>query len=445
MTYLGVKMKKLSTLFLFIIITFSMAKKSPDWVTTRPTSPFQYTGIGVVNKSKYESKDQYINAAKMKALNDISSTISVSISSKSKVTSSEVNNKVSESFNEDVSAITSANLEGYDFVGSWENKDEYWVYYRLDKHKWEEIQQKRVSEKVNSAMGFMKNGDKFATNGNVVSAVNAYANAFNAIVPILYLSPTVPFDKSTPIISVLDNKLVTLLNKLEYDAKNPLFEGIRSEIKGKQFSIVLNMGNIAVPSFPLFIGKFADFTDKNGKIYVTNKHINSEAPSSEVLIEVKCDVDKILNNGDYLELTKNWLAQQNWPSTTLRFVFKKPTVFIEVLEEGYDDLPYNKLSSEAKERLVQAGYDVARFPEDADMRLVIKATTRPAGSMGNLYFSYLDINWTLYGKSGDEVASKSLKPVKGGALSYDDASVKAFLKGASLLGDNITEAIKNKK
>jgi len=105
-------------------------------------------------------------------------------------------------------------------------------------------------------------------------------------------------------------------------------------------------------------------------------------------------------------------------------------------------LPYEELATAIKKELSNIGYSIARFPEDAEYRLIIKSSTREAGNMGQLYFSYVDITWVVYNKEGDEVATETMSPIKGGALSYDDASVKAYHKASTVLSTRILDLLK---
>lgn len=200
-----------------------------------------------------------------------------------------------------------------------------------------------------------------------------------------------------------------------------------------------------VGSFPMIIGKIKAKTDPSGSITVSQAMLDSEEQNSELLLEIKTDIEEIIPANTSAQVTRRWLQQMNWPSATAQILYEKPSVYIESIETGYDDMPYEQLEIAVKERLGDIGYGIARFPEDAEFRIVVKSKTRPAGSMGSLYFTYLDISWSLYNKTGDELMTDALKPVKGGALNYDDAGIKAYGKGSTALADRVITWIKENR
>ena len=109
----------------------SSAKEKPSWVMTRPDSLGYYVGIGVVQKGP---DDQNLHdIARGLALKDISSEISSYISSRTDRIIIEKAGILFEDYKSNLITKTRAHLEGYNFIDSWEDENEYWVYYRLSK------------------------------------------------------------------------------------------------------------------------------------------------------------------------------------------------------------------------------------------------------------------------------------------------------------------------
>ena len=99
------------------------AKKKPDWVISRPINQNYYIGIGVAEKSK-DNLD-YIQIAKDNALKNLASEININVSGdviskvieKSGISQDEIKSEIRTS--------TTANLEGYEVVGTYEDKNGY--------------------------------------------------------------------------------------------------------------------------------------------------------------------------------------------------------------------------------------------------------------------------------------------------------------------------------
>lgn len=116
---------------IFLLMLFSLAiGKQPSWVTKRPIDKAYFIGIGVVKKS---NSKEYIQSAKNNALNDLSSEITVNISSELVDISIEKYGMNNDEIRSEIHTTTKADLEGYELVDTWENDYEYWVYYRLSK------------------------------------------------------------------------------------------------------------------------------------------------------------------------------------------------------------------------------------------------------------------------------------------------------------------------
>lgn len=439
-------MKSVRIILLTLILTAVSFARLASWVETRPTSSTSYIGIGMATKAEYSSKEEWTKAAEIRALEAISAAISVSIQSTASLSVSASMDEQSELYQEDIKSFTRANLEGYEYVDKSEDRKEYWVYYKLDKAAWKIIEQKRLREGVEKAKGYLDNGTRLSAQGNVLSAARSYISAFGEILPILYLNPKIThLEQEVPLVSHIDDRMIALLSSIHFDLSKPLYRGTKASYSTneKQFSLTTSAG--PVKSFPMIIGKSKMKTDPSGSITVSENMLKGEEKNSELLLELKTDIDEVIPANIHSLLTRQWLSQLNWPSATAQIIFEKPSVYIESIEAGYDDMPYEQLEIAVKERLGDIGYGIARFPEDAEYRIVVKSSTRPAGSMGSLYFTYLDISWSLYNKSGDELMTDALKPVKGGALNYDDAGIKAYGKGSTALADRVITWIKENR
>ncbi len=431
-------MSKFKIHLLLIFITLPLFARAPRWVNELPNGSNAYNGRAVVTKDDYSSREEYMKAAEVQALRNISSAISVVIEGATQNSYLATNDSQTSTYQEEIRSFTKAKLEGYEFVEEWENRKEYWVYYKLDKAIWRSVEQRRLREAEARAESFISNADTFLSNGKVVSAIRSYSQAFGEILPILYLDPKTSKNGSTiPLVAHIDERMVSLLNQLQLEVNRPFYSGTYSSYNELPSEIQFHVNRTPVNSFPVILNNEQFFSNSEGTVPVSSQLISYEQGMTEYLLPISTDIDALIPADLESEVVKQWLYQLNWPSATAQFIFEKPAVYVEALQVGYNDLPYEQLENAVEERLGDIGYSIARFPEEAEYRVMVNSEVRPAGSMGNLYFSYVDINWVLFNKSGDQLMTNALDPIKGGALSYDDANVKAYLKGKDILADSI--------
>ena len=169
-----------------IIIYFSVISltfcEMPNWVAQRPVNNNYYIGIGIASTSS----SNYIQSAKNSALNDLSSEISVNISSELVDIMVEKSGMNAEESRSVIHASTKADLEGYEVMGTWENGFEYWVYYRLSKSTYKAQQELKRKNAISLSLDLFKKGKEKETNWNtkgstINSAIEYYVQALKPI------------------------------------------------------------------------------------------------------------------------------------------------------------------------------------------------------------------------------------------------------------------------
>ena len=128
----------------------------PEWVKMRPSSPTYYYGIGAVRKSM--DVGQYQQAARQNALADMAGEISTTISSNSVLHAFESNLGFRDDFTSTIRAQTQQDLEGYELVDSWEDLENYWVYYRLSKALYQELKEQRKNDAISRSFDYFTSG-----------------------------------------------------------------------------------------------------------------------------------------------------------------------------------------------------------------------------------------------------------------------------------------------
>ncbi|PLX14178.1 MAG: hypothetical protein C0597_10430 [Marinilabiliales bacterium] len=157
----------------------AQSKRKPKWVTDRPVDNNYYIGIG--KASKTESDADYLEIAKNKALADIISEISVNISSNSILNQIEDNTGLQETYQARIELSTMDYIEGYEIVDSWDNKEEYWVYYRLSKAEYKRRKQEILDRAINLSKDFYEKAKEAEQEYDINNALIYYVKSFDAV------------------------------------------------------------------------------------------------------------------------------------------------------------------------------------------------------------------------------------------------------------------------
>ena len=110
----------------------NVAEEKPIWTIERPINPHYYIGIASApyfhpDGSKIQFPYNAKETAKENALNSLAQEIRVQINSTSLYSILSVNNLVDRSFAEDIKTTVTEDLEGYNLMGEYGNKDEVFV------------------------------------------------------------------------------------------------------------------------------------------------------------------------------------------------------------------------------------------------------------------------------------------------------------------------------
>ena len=158
-------------LFVFVLFfTFCGTKKQtenqeisniPYWVKNYPVLDGYYVGIGIADKSSHP--ENFIQIAQQNALQNLSSQIKVNIASESVFLQLEREYGFEEDFKSNIKIQANEYLEGYELEGTFTQKNEYWVFYKLNKEN-NEIQNARKFEAIELAKSHLSKAiDSYAT------------------------------------------------------------------------------------------------------------------------------------------------------------------------------------------------------------------------------------------------------------------------------------------
>jgi len=171
-------MKKIIWLLLYILLTVNVAfAQEPEWVFNRPNSSLHY--IGVASAAKKNTSFQ--NIAKRNALDDLLSEIRITVQSVSILNQIDKNGAFKEEFESTIKSTVADEIENLELVATYEDEENYWVYYRILKAEYASQKQRNQEKAQKLALQFFEKAQNAEKAKNYVTAIDFYLQSLLAI------------------------------------------------------------------------------------------------------------------------------------------------------------------------------------------------------------------------------------------------------------------------
>jgi len=330
------KGRKAIYLVLSLLLTFTVcfaSKKKPEWVKTRPVNKFYFIGIGHTTKN---AKIDYEQKAKAQALNDLASEIEINIESNLQSTIIEKDGDITEDVKSEIRAATVANLEGYELVDTWDDSEEYWVYYKLSKDLYYSQKQAKLKSDLALALDFFDKAKAKENNKNIVDALAFYVQAFSPLLPYLDQSLETEYNgKKIYLVNEIYASTTTLLSNIKlipqgkkHDAK--FGQAIKTPLLINATCTINDGAEIPAANLPLK----AAFTKGDGDLlanFKTNAAGTAECKVTKIksgeklqIIQVQLDTSRLFDMNTMPKLFQKRISQIDIPNTTFRLVCLHP-------------------------------------------------------------------------------------------------------------------------
>lgn len=256
--------------FLFslcLMVSFAnLDAQVPQWVTKRPIDDAKYIGIGVAPVSDPDHR----NIAVTNAMLDIAAQISVNVESNSFMQTLDVDGRSKELFEEKVNSSVAANVTGHELKGTYQSKTHYYVYYELDKKKYEKFVEDQKKKGVELGLDYYSKGRAAEASHSYLNALKLYAQGLEAIEPYLYLDLKAKYQ----------GKRIDLPSEL-YNACIGVFSG---------FELVSNVTEVAVEAFKSCPDALAVCLSKAGEV-VPNVSMTASFTTGEGVLTADTKTD----------------------------------------------------------------------------------------------------------------------------------------------------------
>jgi hypothetical protein len=439
--------KKLFIILLFLagcspkVQTPDPASLKPSWLGITPHQEGYYTGIGHSLKS---GSNNYIQAAKKSALDDLVSEIKVNVSSTSVLSQMEVDKKLTEQYEQIIQTTAADEIEEFELVDAWEDATNYWVYYRLSIARYRQIKEEQKRNATVLATDYFVKGNQAEKNKERLQAISFYFQALRSIEK--YLGEAIRItveDKEILLGNEIYAALQTQLNKVSIHVEpseimlNRRVNQTPPVIMAKSTYNDLNKASVALPLH-------ANFEKGSGEIFPTYK-TNDKGQAKilinrigsrdlEQTIEVKVDIDAL--SGSSTSPIYKLIAQTfRVPAAQVALKVQRPVVYLTSQERSLGLGKNNdQISNKLRNLLTNNGFEFTESKGSADLWFDIKSDSEKGSVTGSIYVTYLtSVIKVLAVKEGKEIYATTLDRVKGYGLDYDKSSVDAYNKAIETL------------
>jgi len=434
-------------LFLLIVSACSPRLRTPDpeslkpaWLKTEPYQEGYYTGIG---HSAKDGTNNYIQAAKKSALEDLVSEIKVNVSSTSVLSSTEIDRKLQEQYEQIIKTTATDDIEEFELVDAWEDANNYWVYYRLSIFRYKQIKEEQKHNATVLATDYYKKGAAFEKNKDYVEALGFYFQAFRALEKYLGEAIRIDFEGHEILLTNEIHASIQRLLDLIKVSVNPSEILINRRVNQNAQAIIATAifkdGKPAA-SLPLKAmfekgsGEiFPDYkADERGKAKILINKITSREIEQVVSVKVSVDALSGLSKSPIYALVAKTL---NVPGAQVALTVQRPVVYLSSDEKSLGAARNNfQITNKLKNLLANNGFEFTENKNLADLWFDVKADSEKGTVSGSIYITYLTgvIRVTAM-KEGKEIYATTLDRVKGYGLDYDRSSVDAYNKALETL------------
>ncbi|KQC10922.1 MAG: hypothetical protein APR54_11490, partial [Candidatus Cloacimonas sp. SDB] len=432
------------------------AKKKPDWVKQRPIDHEYYIGIGVARKTA-DNKD-YIQTAKNDALKNLAAEIEVTISSEVFSSVIEKSGILEDELRAEIVSTTQAELEDYKLIDTWENKEEYWIYYRLARDTYKLNRMKKIDKASALSLDLFRKARQSRQDQDYTKALTFYLQALKPLEPYI----------SEPLLTEFEGREIYLNNEIYfelqdfmaslkiYPTKSPLSAKTGKPLQDKAAGFTCMYSAVEsdwlVKDMPLIFefirgeGEMVESsrTDSKGLSRLIISRINS--PEKMQIVKASVDLNVLVEADTASFLFTNIINSLPLPEGRIIINVSGLSVFMETYESNLGKAENIRYAEpELKQELAELGYTFTEDIAAADLYIQLKAETSEGSYMYEMYSVYADANISVTDmSSGEEIYKTSLSKVKGIDLDKVKAGRKALDKVGRELADEVVSKLKDK-
>ena len=414
------------------------APRLPVWVGTRPAMPGYWVGIGLARIAGDLPAARA--AATRNAVADIALQLEAQIQGSSRLRVHEEGSGMSQEYRSEISVHTGGDLKGVEIAGTYEDAEHCWVYARLSMEEFGRRRREQVEAARTQVQALFLQAEKSET----VQALGLYLGALVALRqaagdPLLmqYRGQQLALATEIPL------RFQQLLSQVELETAavgKPLKQGARVE-QVLEVRIRLRQGR-PLAGLPLHFRftrgagalDMAAVTDRQG----VGHSVLHQVKGKETIQAVEVRPDLVaLGSAEHRALLEQVLAGFAVPSASIALQVQPQTICVTSREANLSQ-PMSYLGPLVRNRLQRSGRALVEDPAQAELQVVIDATTRPGSCVQGVYFALLDLSLRVTNRvTGEEIYTTGLSQIKGSGTDYGQAGLRAYTRAGDRLEQEV--------
>ena len=349
--------------------------EKPSWASKTPSSPSYYSGVGIIKKQIGD----YRKGATRIALDNLINEISVNVASSSLLTTLETDERFNQEFSQNIHLSSKETIEGYELVDTWENDQQYFVYYRLSRTTHKQLKAKRIKLALARAKRTHLSAQVLKQSGNYKQSLVNEIQALEVLNPFLDQNLDTEIDGQTVNLAVhvleaikgAENDLVMKPSFTEKNVK------VGESIKAKALYVtVTNKAGNTLANIPVVFTHKA-ISSKRRKTSSNSKGIASfdlgkiKSTKNVQEINVIFDFNSVINESTQNRLIRKIINYQTVNKIKMTLNVSAPSIFVsgkEYLDNEASKSPLSLISNVQKS-LLDNNFDVANKSDEADLVL----------------------------------------------------------------------------
>ncbi|MFN0031524.1 MAG: LPP20 family lipoprotein [Flavobacteriales bacterium] len=422
---------------------------APEWVGSRPHNGAYYIGIGTCSKTTQPLDYQAI--AKKNALNDLASEISVRIQGQTFLNSLEVNKNFSEEFISTISTTTDEKIEDYEVAGQWEDKDEYWIYYKLSKTSYQQAKLAKKNAALSQAHDYYVKGGDAEKLANIPAAFDLYMHGLFAMKE--YWDEVNEYTTHEGVKIYLDNEMYASMQRIAGGLRFsvPVQKIILSSDNAYNSTISITVLYNSTPARgitvmhnyqrPRYMKPRSGITDANGQVTASINDVSTVEKVNN--LDLIFDLHPFIAEDLDLMIQKGLIKTMKTETMQVPIELVTPSFYITSSEKNYgNEATTAVLASTLNTELVKKGMRISQVNNETNYKLNITANTTAGGTSQGFTVAYLEFTITITNAvSGETVYQESLSSIKGLQLNADAASMEAYKKGKEKIETEIVKSL----
>lgn len=407
--------------------------KRPSWAKAKPIVSGHYVGIGQARKTT--SMQHYQQNARNNALKEIAEEISVNISSTSVLRKLEMESAYSEDYTSNIVTSSDELLEGYELIDTYEDEMYYFVYYQLDKAKYQQLKQERLDRAKNKAMNnlqqskqHLKNNDALQSLGAIIKALEDIRSHFHEDLEATVDNQTVYLD------NYLVNEFQTILNNIQMRPEKRSIRVTRGQSSEPvEFKIFYN--TIPLKQFPVkghFDLQTLHFDQKtsnyNGLVQFNLEKINSA--KNQGTVSVKTDIEKILTMHTQDLLIRNLIRKLSVQQFSVAINITQPAFYITI-PKGNNGQNFSQLKTAFADKIREKNFRIVENKSAADYIIDLDGDFSDVSVVNNRTIAWLQLNVEISDQQRKTLFQSNDQKYKGLDLNDKQSAISDAFKNAS--------------